>query len=388
MFQDVHQLESTATAAQYHRDDALDRCDVAEHRYRQPNRYIWRNQANALLVATCLGLGGVGVALGQGTPTWGVLGTGAGVAVGLVSKVMDDDRQTWEKEEQLLAAQHRLQQAEQTLQEAVQAYQAAEEARWLMLALDLNPLEFQQFRDWMADPRRSMKDAVLEAVDLLAVPSGTGLSLAGSRRELAEERQHRALKHKLTSPEFQLAKDAFMATIATKHTLRRQQEQAEDARNALHQTVAVSAGGAATLGMAAGAAAADWIANTVTAFDGSKNLANTLATIGGAATVVGVGVVAAGAIASILFQSEKERQRQEEQRFQAAFTITQSIHNVVTKLCALPEGAARQELVSQLRATIVAFQQRELKSQDQQLQRFVRILQTQLEDYSKQAPCS
>jgi hypothetical protein len=388
MFQNVHQLESRATAAQHYRDDAVYRCDVAEHRYRQPNRYIWRNQVNALLVAACLSLGGVGVALGQGAPTWGVLGTGAGVAVGLVSKRMDDDRQTWEKEDQLLAAQRRLQQAEQALQEAVQAYQAAEEARWLMLALDLNPSEFQQFRDWMADPRRSMKDAVLEAVDLLAVPSVLGLSLADPKLELDKERKHRVLKHKLTSPEFQLTKDAFMATIAAKHTLQRQQEQAENARDMLRQTVAVSAGGAATLGMAAGAAAADWIANTVTAFDGSKSLATTLATIGGAATVVGVGVVAAGAIASILFQSEKERQRQEEQRFQAAFTITQNIYDTVTKLCALPEGAARQELVSQLRTKIVAFQQRELKSQDQQLQEFVRVLQAQLEDYGKQTPCS
>ncbi len=377
----VATLEAEANDAQVRRDDAADRYDLAHHRYRQPNRWIWKNHGNALLIAGMLSLGGVGIALGQGNPTWGVLGTGAAVAVGMVSKAMDDDRQTWEKEDRLIAARERLDRAEQALNAAVSHYREAEETRWLMLALDISQHEFLQFRDWMADPRRSMKDAILESVDLVSSQLLQRSSEVDPLPGLTQERQRRALKHQLFSPEFQLAKEEFMAAMAAKHSLRRQQEKTDADRQAMLQIATTSIGTATAAGVAAGASVASLITTAASAWDQSRGLANTMATIGGAATVVGVGILTAGTIANLMFQGEKERQQREEQRFQAAFTITQSVHSAIVHLCSLPDPGDRQAQASQVLATLTAFRQRELKTQDQELKTFVDLLYSQLTRY-------
>lgn len=377
----VAKLEAIATAAQRDRDDAADCYDVAVYRHRQPNRFSWQHQANALLVASLLSLGGIGIALGQGNPTWGVVGTGAAAAVGMVSKAMDDDRQTWEKEDQLLLAQHRLEQAEQALQTAVRAYQEAEESRWLMLALDLSPAEFHQFQAWMADSRRSMKDAILESVDVVS----NQLVLRGIEVEpnptLDCECRYRALRQRLFSPEFQLAKDEFMATIASKHRLHQQQSQIASEQAAKVRAAVASTSGVAVVGMTAGATVASLITNAAGALDGTNDLVNTIATIGGAATVVGVGMLTAGAIVNLMLQTEHDRQQREAQQFQAAFTTTQAIHQSIVQLWALPDNPTQTEQVRQVLATIRAFQQRELKSQDPELKNFVDILSVYLKRY-------
>ncbi|MCS6812207.1 MAG: hypothetical protein NZ772_01330 [Cyanobacteria bacterium] len=377
----VAELEAIAIAAQHERDDAADRYDVAVYYHRQPNRFSWQHQANALLVAGLLSLGGIGIALGQGNPTWGVVGTGAAVTVGMVSKAMDDDRQTLEKQDQLLLARQRLEQAEQALQTAVKAYQEAEERRWLMLALDLSPAEFHEFQAWMADPRRSMKDAILESVDLVSKQLVlTGLEL-GPNPTLDYERRHRALRQRLFSPDFQLAKDEFLATIANKHRFQQQQSQIASEQAAKVQAAVASTSGAAVVGMAAGATVASLINNAAGALDSSKDLVNTIATLGGAATVVGVGMLTAGAIVNLMLQSEHDRQQREEQEFQAAFTITRAIHQSIVQLWALPDNPTRNEQVTQVLATIRAFQQRELKGQDLELKTFVDMLYAYLKRY-------
>ncbi|MFQ3679393.1 MAG: hypothetical protein SNJ60_02645 [Pseudanabaenaceae cyanobacterium] len=380
-------LEKAADISQLRRDNARDLLDIALHQSKQPNTFVLKNHLLAFALAGCVGFGGLYAQLERGLPYGGVGGAGIGLAIGLWSNARDDARQSREKKALVATRQARLAALEKELAQKVQAYREEEEIGWLMLALGTSKCQLLALQEWLADPRREMKDAVLASVDILLTHYTKQELPDVPTAELLREREFRTLRDRLFSEEVQIQKAEFMQRVASRHTLRQEQEKAQSQKQAESRVATTSAIGGTAAGVVAGVAAAGIGSELARTLGASKNTANWVGAIGGAAAVVGVGLLAANALGQMMRQAEAERQRREEQNFQAALVLTRRIWATLA-------GSARSDAATQIRAATVAlqkledFQNHELRTQDRSLQEHVAILKTCLQNVLRASKAS
>jgi hypothetical protein len=378
----VSVLAERADEAQWVRNTAKDRFDIASHRLQQPNLYRWKNQTTALLFAGIVSLGGTLYALSRDAAYGIPFAAGAGLGIGMTSKTLDDRRQTREKQEWLNITRYKLQRTETQLREAVMVYREEEETRWLMYALDVRKEELLALREWMADPRRTMKDAILESIDIVTTQFLQQPLDADAISQLPLERKYRQLRQRLFSPEIQLQKDEFLANLFSKHHLLRDREQfaAASSADARVKTFSLTGGTAAGLLTGSGVTA---FGATMASTLGSSNaaIANTLTSTGSFAAAIGMGLLAAGTIYGWMAKTEAERRQLESQQFHDAFTIaTQILEEVLQAQTASDETEQNQKLQSAWER-LKAFKKRELRSQDRQLKQYVELLGDRIKQY-------
>lgn len=378
----VSVLAEQADEAQWVRNTAKDRFDIASHQLQQPNIYRWKNQTTALLFAGVVSLGGTLYALNRDAVYMIPLAAGAGLGIGMASKTLDDRRQTREKQEWVNITRYELQRTETQLREAVTVYREEEETRWLMYALDIRKEELLALREWMADPRRTMKDAVLESIDIVTTQFLRHPLDADVVSQLPLERRYRQLRQRLFSPKIQLQKDEFLANLFSKHHLLRDREQLTAASNADTRVKTFSLTGGTAAGLLTGSGVTAFGA-TVASTLGSSNaaIANTLTSTGSFAAAIGVGLLAAGTIHGWMAKTETERRQLESQQFHDAFMVTtQLLEEVLQAQTASDETEQSQKLQSAWER-LKAFKKRELRSQDQQLKQYAGLLDDRLKQY-------
>jgi hypothetical protein len=374
----VHQLEQQADEAQLARNMAKDQFDVASHKAQQPNRYRWQQHGAVWLFAGLLGTGGTVYALVGKAPLMLPLTTGAAVGAGLMSNAVDQRRQTTEKQSQLIQSRHNLSDAERLLHQTVLQYREEEELGWLMYALETQREKLLALRSWMADPRRTMKDSVLEAVDITTTTFLHQPLETASPSPLAAERSYRQLRQHLFSETLMLKKDTFLANVFSKHHLLREQElqRAGVTADWVVKSSAVSAG--SSIGLLAGTGLTT-LGTKVTLGSSPLAVAHGLTGIASVATVVGVGLLTAGTVHQWLSQAQAQRRQREAQQFDDAFEI---INQVLEKVLQAQQAEIiadqNQHLQSALRE-LNSLKKDALKSQDSQMKRYVGVLSERLQ---------
>jgi hypothetical protein len=378
----VSVLAEQADEAQWVRNTAKDRFDIASHRLQQPNVYRWKNQTTALLFAGIVSLGGTLYGLSRDAAYGIPFAAGAGLGIGMASKTLDDRRQTREKQEWLNITRYELQRTEMQLREAVMVYREEEETRWLMYALDVRKEEFLGLREWMADPRRTMKDAVLESIDIVTAQFLRRPLDTDAMSQLPQERNYRQLRQRLFSPEIQLQKDEFLANLFSKHHLLRDQEQfaASSSSDARVKTFSLTGGTAAGLLTGSGVTA---FGATMASTLGSSNaaIANTLTSTGSFAAAIGMGLLAAGTIYSWMAKTETERRQLESQQFHDAFMVTTQILEEVLQAQTASDETEQSQKLQSVWERLNTFKKRELRSQDRQLKQYVELLGDRIKQY-------
>jgi hypothetical protein len=197
----VNALAQQATEAELERNSAKDRLDIALYRAQQPNLYRWRQHGAAWIFASVVGMSGTVYALQKEAPYVIPLAAGAGLSAGLLSNAVDKRRQTDAKQDRLEMCRYGLGEAEKHLRQTVTLYREEEETGWLMYALNTGKESLLTLRTWMADPRRTMKDAVLDSIDIVTTQF-LGQPLDNQRDDrlnpsLAIERRYRQLRRQL-----------------------------------------------------------------------------------------------------------------------------------------------------------------------------------------------
>jgi transposase-like protein len=374
----VHQLEQQADEAQLARNMAKDQFDVALHKAQQPNRYRWQQHGAVWLFAGVVGTGGTLYAVVGKAPLMLPLTSGAAVGAGLLSNTVDQRRQTAEKQSRLTRSRYNLSDAERLLHQTVLQYREEEELGWLMYALDTQKEKLLALRSWMGDPRRTMKDSVLEAVDIVTATFLQQPLETAASSPLAAERGYRQLRQRLFSETITLKKDAFLANVFAKHHLLREQElqRAGVTADWLINSTAVSTG--SSVGLLAGAGLT--ALGTKAALGTSPlAMAHGLTGIASVATVVGVGLLTASTVHQWLNQAQAQRRQQEAQQFHDAFErVNQVLENVLEAQQAKTIAAQHQRLQSALKE-LNALKKEALKSQDSQMKRYVGILGERLQ---------
>jgi hypothetical protein len=378
----VSVLAERADEAQWVRNTARDKFDIALHRLQQPNVYRWKNQTTALLFAGVVSLGGTLYALNRDAAYLIPFAAGAGLGIGMASKTLDDRRQTREKQEWLDITRYKLQRTETQLREAVTVYREEEETRWLMYALDVRKEELLALREWMADPRRTMKDAILESTDIVTTqflqqPLDTNVT-----SPLPLERKYRQLRQRLFSPEIQLQKDEFVANLFSKHHLLRDREELTATSSSKSRVKTFSLTGGTAAGWLTGSGVTAFGA-TVASTLGSSNaaIANTLTSTGSFAAAIGVGLLAAGTIHGWMAKTEAERRQLESQQFHDAFVITTQILEEILQAQTVSDEIEQNQKLQSAWERLNGFKKRELRSQDRQLKEYVELLGDRLKQY-------
>ncbi|MGQ9865469.1 MAG: hypothetical protein ACUVSQ_04180 [Pseudanabaenaceae cyanobacterium] len=373
-------LEQEADAIQLRRNNARDLLDIAKHHRKQPNTFRVQKHLWALALAGCVSIGGIYAQVKEAMPYGGVLGTGVGLAIGLGSNTLDDRRQTREKIALVAQRKRELAALEAELVPKVQQYREEEEIGWLMLALGISKPTLLALREWLADPRRDMKDAILASVDLVQ-ESYLKQSLAEAQTpEIRGEKTFRTLRDRLFSEEIQIQKQEFLQRVARRHTLRQESEKALSQKRSDNRVAIASTVSGTVSGVVAGAAVAGMGSSLARTLGASRNTANWIGAIGGATAVIGVGLLAANAVGEIMRKSEAERQRREAQNFRNALTITREIQMILAGH-ASSHSRAKIKAAKTVLDKLEAFRERELRTQDPPLQDYVDLLRTGLKKF-------
>ncbi|MGB8697828.1 MAG: hypothetical protein WCD18_00280 [Thermosynechococcaceae cyanobacterium] len=371
----VSVLQQQADEVQLVRDLAKDQFDIALYWSQQPNRYRWRQQTVALLAAGISSVGGTLYALDR-QALYGVpLATGAGLSIGLAAKALDDRRQTREKQQRLSLNRYELHRAETQLRQVVADYRDEEEIGWLMYALNTSKPQILALREWMGDPRRTMKDNILEAIDIVSTRFLQDTLDPDPIHRLTLERQYRQLRQRLFSPDLQLQKDGFLAQVFAKHHLLRDQELQLAAAQADIRIKATAAAGGTTAGLLTGAGIATTLGSSKAA------IAHAVTSAGSAAAALGVGLLAAGSLHRWMIQNEGDRRQREAQQFHDAFMITTQIFEEIVAAQTLTEPNEQRQRLQKAQDYLNAFKKQALKSQDRQLKQYADVLGDRLKRY-------
>ncbi len=373
-------LERKADECQLQRNNSQDLLDIALHKSKQPNIFVLQNHLFAITLTALVGVGGIYMQLEKKVQYGSVMGAGMGLFIALISNAMDDSRQTREKNNLVAQRNSELQANENILMQAAQKYREEEEIGWLTLALGISKTKFLALREWMSDPRRTMKDAILDSTDIFTV-SYLSQSLSSLQlNSLNLEREYRNLRNKMFSDEIQLQRNEFMIRVASKHKLIQEKELANDKKRSDKMIATTSVVGGTTAGLAAGAAAAGIGSGVASALGGSKDTANLVGALGGAAVVLGVGVLAAGAITDMMRKSEQERRKREQQNYRDSFMITHNILEIISK----SQTSSNSEKISAAKKALQkldSFKSNELKSQDEAMKEYVDVLRFQVKSF-------
>lgn len=369
-------LEHQANEAQLIRNNAKDQFEIAQHRSQLPNLFRWRHHTAAFIVAGVIGTGGSLYALKADVSYMVPVAAGAGLSVGLASNALDDRKQKREKHHWLEVCRHDLGQAEAEMRQCVAQYREEEEIRWLMYALDIRKEQILTLREWMADPRRTMKDAIAESIDIVTMqflkqPPDT-------LYQLAQERDNRQLRQRLFSETLQVQKDEFVNHVFSKHNFLRDQELQEIALNAdlLNKGVTIAGGTAAGLIAGTGLSA-------MGAGLGSSKIAIAHAVSNplSFAATVGVGILAASTLNRWMSKRESDRRQRESQQFHDAFTVITQILEALTQAQTLPNKAEQRQLLQQALEQVNTLKGQALKRQDPQFKEYVQLLSDRLQAY-------
>jgi hypothetical protein len=378
----VNQLEHQANEAQLARNTAKDRLDIALYRSQQLNRYRWRQHGAAWLFAGLVGVGGTVYATNNEAPYIIPLAAGCGLGAGLLSNAADQRRQTYEKQDRLQLCRYDLTQSEKQLRQAVTRYREEEETGWLMYALDTSKDKLLALREWMADPRRTMKDAVLESIDIVTTQFLDQPLEKQFNDPLATERAYRQARQQLFSEAIALQKDEFLANVFTKHHLLREQELQSAGVKADWLTKGTTIGVGSAAGLLAGAGIT--ALGSKAALGSSKAmLAHTITGTASIAAVVGVGLLTAGTVHRWINQANHRRRQQEAQQFQDAFAITTQILDNITQARGVEEPKTQHQSLQKALDCLNTLRRQAIKSQDRQMKKYVEILSDRLQQSLK-----
>jgi transposase-like protein len=370
----VHTLAQQATEAELERNSAKDCLDIALHQSRQPNRYRWRQHGAAWIFAGVVGMSGTVYALDKEAPFLIPVAAGAGLSAGLLSNAVDQRRQTYEKQDRLELRRYGLTDAEKNLRQAVTLYREEEETGWLMYALDTSKEQLLGLRTWMSDPRRTMKDAVLESIDIATTQFLQQPLEDPLNSSLVTERQFRQVRHQLFDEAIALQKDEFLANVFAKHHLLREQELQEAGLKADLFINAAAAGVGSAAGLWAGAGITA-LSSKVAALGSSKAvIAHAVTGAAGIATVLGAGLLAAGTLHGWMKQADHQRRQREAQKFQEAFAMTAQILEAMMQAQQAKDATDCRKHLQAASDSLNTLKRQALKGQDAQMKQYVEIL--------------
>ncbi|WP_404784047.1 hypothetical protein [Altericista sp. CCNU0014] len=375
----VRTLEQQATEAELERNLAKDRLDIALYRSRQPNRYRWQQHGAAWVFAGVVGVSGTVYALDREAPFLIPIAAGVGLSAGLLSNAADKRKQTYEKQDRLELCRYGLGEAEKNLRQAVTLYREEEETGWLMYALDTSKEKLLALRAWMSDPRRTMKDALLESIDItttqfLKQPLDDRLNSS-----LTTERQFRRARQQLFDEAIALRKDEFLASVFAKHHLFRERELQEAGLKADLFIKAASVGVGSATGLLAGSGITALSSKLVALGTSKAAIAHAVTGTAGIATVLGAGLLAAGTLHNWMSQADRQRRQREAQQFQDAFVLTaQILETVLQARAAKDPQDCRQHLLS-AQNSLNTLKRQALKKQDAQMKQYAEILSDRLQ---------
>jgi transposase-like protein len=393
----VNALAQQATEAELERNSAKDRLDIALHRSQQPNPYRWRQHGAAWIFASVVGMSGTVYALQKEASYVIPLAAGAGLSAGLLSNAVDKRRQIDAKQDCLEMCRYGLGESEKHLRQTVTSYREEEETGWLMYALNTSKESLLTLRTWMADPRRTMKDAVLESIDIVTTQF-LGQPLDDRREErlnspLTTERQYRKVRGQLFDGEIALQKDEFLANVFAKHHFLREQELQQAGLKADLFMTGTAVGVGSVTGLLAGAGITALSAKA--AAMGSSKVAIAAHSFTGAigiTAVVGAGLLAAGTLHNWMSQADHQRRQREAQQFEEAFTATTQILEAVMQAQTTQDLTERRTHLQTAYDCLNVLCRQALKGQDLQMKQYVEILsdrlQRSLKVIAKQQPLS
>jgi hypothetical protein len=373
-------LEHQADEAQLARDNAKDRFDIAHHRSQQSSVFRWGKHTAAFLVAGVIGTGGTLYGLKQDAPYVIPVAAGASLSVGLISNSLDDRRQKREKSDWLSTCRYDLGRAETQLRQCVMQYREEEEISWLMYSLGIEKEQILGLREWMADPRRTMKDAIAESIDIVTEQFLKQPPQSETVSRLLQERENRQMRQRLFSETLQLQKDEFVGHVFSKHNLLRDRELKELALNADLWSHGVSIGGGTATGLLAGAGMTALGAG-VAGGSTKMAIAHAVSSPLSFAATLGVGVLAAGTLRRWMLKRESDRRQLEAQQFHDAFLITTQILETLTQARTTASPEQQVQSLQSVWEQLNTFKRQELKRQDPQLKEYVNLLSDRLKAY-------
>jgi hypothetical protein len=386
----VNTLEQQATEAELARNEAKDRLDIARYHSQQPDVYRWRQHGVAWIFAGVVGASGTIYALEREAPYVVPLAGGVGLSAGLLSNAVDKRKQTNFKQDRLELCRYGLGEAEKHLRQAVTLYREEEETGWLMYALNTSREKLLALRTWMSDPRRTMKDSVLESIDLIETQF-LAQSLDDRRNpSLSTERHYRQVRRQLFDEGIALKKDEFLANVFAKHHFLREQELQERGLKAdlLIKSAAVGVG--STTGLLAGASITALGSNMAALGSSKVVIAHAITGTTSIAAVLGAGLLAAGTFHNWMNKAEHQRRQQEAQQFQDAFAITTQILETVMLAQNTQDVTKRYAHLQNADRGLSTLKRDMSKAQDVQMKQYVEILgdrlQRALKTVAKQQP--
>jgi hypothetical protein len=386
----VNTLEQQATEAELERNLAKDQFDIALYYAQQPNVYRWRQHGVAWIFAGVVGISGTVYALEQEAPYIIPVAAGAGLSAGLLSNAIDKRKQTDIKQDRLELSRYGLGEAEKHLRQAVTLYREEEETGWLMYALETPKEKLLALRTWMSDPRRTMKDSVLESIDLITTQVLQQPLDDRLPPSLATERSNRQMRRRLFDEEMALQKDEFLANVFAKHHFLREKELQEAGLKAdlLMKSAAVGFGSAA--GLFAGASMTTLGSNVATLGSSKMAIAHALTGTASIAAVLGAGLLAAGTFHSWMNKADSQRRQREAQQFQDAFALTTQILETVMVAQNTQDVTERHVYLQNAYGSLNTLKRDMSKAQDAQMKQYVEILghslQRALKVVAKQQP--
>ncbi len=389
----VNALEQQATEAQQERNLAKDRLDIALYRSLQPNVYRWRKHGAAWIFAGVVGTSGTVYALQKQEASYIIpLAAGVGLSAGLLSNAVDKRKQTYGKQDRLELSRYGLGEAEKQLRQAVTLYREEEETGWLMYALDTSKNKLLTLRTWMSDPRRTMKDSVLESIDILTTQV-LGQPLEDRHTPtLTTERNHRQVRRQLFDEAIALKKDEFLANVFAKHHFLREQELQEAGLQAdlLIKGAAVGFGTAA--GLLAGSTMTALGSNVAAMGSSKMAIAHVITGATSVAAVLGAGILAAGTLHNWMSKADGQRRQREAQQFQDAFAMTTQILETVMLAQSTQDFTERRRHLQTAYDCLNTLRRETGKAQDSQMKQYVELLgdrlQRALKVTAKQQPVS
>jgi hypothetical protein len=386
----VNALEQQATEAELARNEAKDRFDIARYRSQQPNVYRWRQHSIAWIFASVVGASGTIYALEREAPYVVPLAAGVGLSAGLLSNTTDKRKQTNLKQDRLELSRYGLGEAEKHLRQAVTLYREEEETGWLMYALDTSKEKLLALRTWMSDPRRTMKDSLLESIDLIATQFLEQPLDDRRNPSLSTERQYRQVRRQLFDEGIALKKDEFLANVFAKHHFLREQEIQETGLKAdlLIKSAAVGIG--STTGLLAGASMTALGSNMAALGSSKVAIAHAITGTASIAAVLGAGLLAAGTFHNWLSKSDQQRRQREAQQFQDAFAMTTQILETVMLAQNTQDMTERRAQLQCAYQGLNTLKRDMVKAQDAQMKQYVEILgdrlQRAIKTVAKQQP--
>jgi hypothetical protein len=389
----VNALEQQATEAQLERNLAKDRLDIALYRSLQPNVYRWRNHGAAWIFAGVIGMSGTVYALQKQEASYIIpLAAGVGLSAGLLSNAVDKRKQTYDKQDRLELSRYGLGEAEKQLRQAVTLYREEEETGWLMYALDTSKDKLLTLRTWMSDPRRTMKDSVLESIDILTTQVLGQPLEDGHNPTLATERNHRQLRRQLFDETIALKKDEFLANIFAKHHFLREQELQEAGLQADLFIKGAAVGFGSAVGLLAGASMTALGSNVAAMGSSKMAIAHAITGATSVAAVLGAGILAAGTLHNWMSKADGQRRQREAQQFQDAFAMTTQILETVMLAQSVQDFTERRRHLQTAYDALNTLKRDALKAQDSQMKQYVELLgdrlQRALKATAKQQPVS